>query len=282
MRTIMKYDQFNRLYQESAKSVLKFLTNQMQLEIAEHCYGWRPGLFDFENYLFASSKRFYEAYEMFARNDAMRKICDIGGFWGTFPLTLKKIGYEVTMTESLCYYSDTFTDLFKYLVEEGVNVVDLDPFQENAIPPSTTYDFVTVLAVLEHYPHSPKVFMQNISAMIHDEGRLYIEVPNIVFLPKRASFMRGKTPLVPMRDIFRSKIPFVGHSHEFIMQELTDLAELSSLTIEARKYFNYSPHTLASPRNIVRHPLQALAFALVKDTRECLAICCKKGNATNA
>lgn len=246
----------------------------MQKEIAAHCHGWNPRLFDFKAYLQASSMRFYKAYSSFAEDDDIKSVCDVGGFWGVFLITLRKMGYTVTMTETLRYYSGAFDDLFKFIADQGVNVVDYDPF-EPASPLSAQFDIVTVMAVLEHYPHSPKFFMENVVSMLRPKGKVYIEVPNLAQYSKRISFLLGKTPLIPVQDIFRSKVPFIGHHHEYTIAELRALADLSSLVIVSEQFYNYSPHIRLNLTMSCRNPIQFLAFLFFKETRECLSILCR-------
>ncbi|MBI4530045.1 MAG: methyltransferase domain-containing protein [Candidatus Latescibacteria bacterium] len=243
--------------------------------MAVHNYGWTLGLTNFEVYLCASSIRYYKAYLSFAGDKNARRVCDVGGFWGVFPVTLKELGYDITMTETLQYYSDAFGDLFKFIADRGVNILDYDPFQPG-VPIPGCFDVITVMAVVEHYPHSLKYFIQNIMAMIHPGGTLYIEVPNIAYWPKRLNLLFGRTPLVPLKDIFTSEIPFIGHHHEFTISELRDLVQLAGLSLLSEDYFNYSPNNLPSLKTILRYPTRFLAFLLLKDTQELLAVVCQK------
>lgn len=273
----LSYQSFDTIYQESVSSVLEHWTHEMQAELATHCHAWGPGLFDFEGYLRASAIRFYKAYRSFADRGIEQKICDVGGFWGVFPMTLKTLGYDVTMTESLQYYGDSFNQLFAAIADRGVRVVDFDPFREGACLPDR-FDAITVMAVLEHYPHSLKWFMDNVISLLKENGRLYLEVPNIAFWPKRVNLMLGQTPQAQLGDIFKSEVPFIGHHHEFTIGELRELARLSGLAVISEDFYNYSPGGLFGLKAVLRHPIQTLAFSLLKDSRECLAILCKVGD----
>lgn len=270
----VSFKEFNNVYQESVQLVLKYLTPQMQMEIAAHCYGWGPGLFDFRSYLQTSSIRFYKAYSTFAEKGYEQTVCDVGGFWGVFPVTLRRLGYRVTMTESLQYYSNSFNDLFNFISHAGVSIVRFDPFQKNATVPGC-FDVITVMAVLEHYPHSLKPFMENVIPLLTPEGMMYIEVPNIAYWPKRVNLLLGRTPLVSLPEIYKSKIPFIGHHHEFTMSELRDLARLSHLTIIRELYFNYSTQDNFF-RQFIARPLGSLIMRALPDTREVLAVVCKR------
>jgi 2-polyprenyl-3-methyl-5-hydroxy-6-metoxy-1,4-benzoquinol methylase len=271
---IVSFQEFDSIYQKSSKSIYEYWTTQMQADIATHCYLWRPGLFDFRTYLQASSIRFYKAYRSFAAEENVKTVCDIGGFWGVFPITLKSLGYDVAMTESLKYYNDSFQDLFKYIAEQGVAIFDYDPFQPN-VPSLGCFDVITVMAILEHYPHSLKDFMKNIISLISPEGQVYMEVPNIAFWPKRINFLLGQTPLVKIEHIYNSEVPFIGHHHEFTLSELRNLVALSGLSVISENLYNYSPGTLPGIKTLIRHPFWFIVFSMLKDSRECLAVSCK-------
>ena len=273
----LTFGEFNNIYRDVVGAVLKYWTPQMQEELSKHNIGWVNGSTDFSQYLKCSTIRFYKAYRAFvcARGQSL---CDIGGFLGVFTITLKRLGVEdVYMTESLQYYSNAFDGLFEYIREEGVTIIDFDPFMEHKSLPGR-FDMVTTMAVIEHYPHSLKTFMSNLTAMLEDNGRLYIEVPNIAYWPKRIQMLTGKTPLVPVSDIYNSDTPFIGHHHEFTMSELRDLASLNGLKVTTENFYNYSPGSLLKPINVIRNPLSFLAFTFLKDSRECLSILYKKGN----
>ena len=274
MKEPLSFQQFDVIYQDSVNVVFEYWTQQMQIELASHCHAWGPGLTDFRNYLQVSSIRFYKAYRAIAKNADAQRICDVGGFWGVFPLTMKKLGYDVSMTEALHYYGESFNGLFKSIKDQGVTIFDYDPF-EAAATLSERFDVITVMAVVEHYPHSLKTFMANIRSLMKPDGRLYIEVPNIAYWPKRIALLLGRTPLAELTDIFQSEVPFIGHHHEFTIAELRDLVRLSGLSIVYEDYYNYTIGAAPKLKTRLRSPLMFLAFPLLKESRECLAVFCR-------
>lgn len=269
----LSFEQFDAVYQRSFNDIWPFWSRDMQCELARHCVGWGPEMMDFRGYLLSSSIRFFEAYRAIERTEGKPRICDVGGFWGVWPLTLRELGFEVSMTESLHYYGDVFEPLFGHIRERGVTIYDHDPFDDNA-KLTETFDLVTVMAVLEHYPHSLKAFMTNVLSMLRPGGSIYLEVPNIAYLPKRIKALFGGSPLVPAGEIYRSEVPFIGHHHEFTINELRDLAALAGLSIEEEKFFNYSPGEGGVAKSIKRI-VAAVPFALFKETREVIAVVCK-------
>ena len=201
------------------------------------------------------------------------RVCDVGGFWGVFPITLKRLGYQVTLTESLEYYGTAFNELFNYIALQGIRIIDYDPFKLGPVPGQ--YDTLTVMAVLEHYPYSLRDFMINMTSMLKSEGNLYIEVPNIAYWPKRMNLLFGRSPLVPLQDIYRSETPFIGHHHEFTISELKALTELSNFEIVKEFYYTYSVGGDLWKR-LLQSPIETVVQTVWPNTRECLAILCRK------
>lgn len=268
---------FDLLYQKAVDEIYLFWAPAMQDELAAHNAGWSSDTaqFDFDGYLRASAVRYYRAYTLMPPPGDGMTVCDVGGFWGAFPITLRQLGYNVTMTESLRYYSDGFDALFEYVKACGVEIVDYDPFTAQSSL-GWSFDFITVMAVLEHYPHSLRTFMSNLTSIMEAGAQAYIEVPNIAYWPKRLAMLRGVTPLVPVREIYRSETPFIGHHHEFTIAELKDLVRLAGLTIESEHLYNYSIQPSLGVKPILSSLLERVIFAMLPDTREVLAVLCRK------
>jgi 2-polyprenyl-3-methyl-5-hydroxy-6-metoxy-1,4-benzoquinol methylase len=270
----VSFDRFDRVYQQVVRDVYAYWDPTMQARLAENCVGWAPGRCDFGNYLRASSVRFYRAYRRILELAPGTRVCDIGGFWGVLAVTLRELGLDATMTETLHLYGDAFSPLFAAIAARGITVHDYDPFQPG-VTLAERFDAVTVMAVMEHYPHSLQAFLANVTGLLTERGVVHLEVPNIAYWPKRVAFLRGETPLVDARTIFRSGTPFVGHHHEFTMSELKGIAELAGLEVAREDLYNYSLLSMGWKRKVVK-PLETVAFALAPSTRECLSITCRR------
>lgn len=118
--------------------------------------------------------------------------------------------------------------------------------------------------------------MRNIKTLMKPKGKLYMEVPNIAYWPKRVGLLMGRTPLAQLADVYRSDVPFIGHHHEFTIAELRELARLSSMRVVTEDFYNYTPGSFPNLKMLVRRPLQFTAFLLWKETRECLAVLCER------
>lgn len=245
----------------------------MQTEIARHCVAWAPGRTDFLDYLRVSSVRFYRAY-CAAHETGAQSICDVGGFWGVWPITAKKLGFDVAMTETLKFYGGSFSPLFEHIAAAGVTIFDYDPFSAGGSI-AKRFDLVTVMAVLEHYPHSLKTLVENIKRLARPGGRIYFEAPNIAYWPKRMGLLRGQTPLAQLADIYCSEEPFIGHHHEFTVDEMRELARLSGLRITKEDFYNYTLAGTSKLKLFLRYPLMSVAFLSSRTSRECITALCE-------
>ncbi|MFN0277988.1 MAG: methyltransferase domain-containing protein [Pyrinomonadaceae bacterium] len=269
----LSFVEFDTVYQSSVAEIWPHWNETMQAEIARHCVAWSPGRMDFLSYLQLSSIRFYNAYCALIETGS-KSLCDVGGYWGVWPVTARKLGFDVAMTETLKFYGESFTPLFDHLQQSGVQIADYDPFTRDAEMPRR-FDLVTVMAILEHYPHSLKTLIENVKNLTTEKGHLYFEAPNIAYWPKRIDLLRGKTPLAQLADIYRSEEPFIGHHHEFTIEEMRDLASLSGLNIISENFYNYSWAGANQLKLLIRYPVMSLAFMLSKTSRECIAVLCE-------
>ncbi|GAK46174.1 conserved protein [Tepidicaulis marinus] len=255
---MLTYGAFQKVYEEALSSLIRHLTPEMQVEISRHCASWHPKVFDFNEYLSRSGIRAYYAYKALIESGGGDSVCDIGGFVGVFPVTLAKLGMKAFMTEALKYYGSAFTPLFEEIGKSGVEVIDYDPF-EAPFDGDKKFDFITCMAVLEHYPHSPLPALRRLTGMVSESGRLYFEVPNICYWPKRVDMLFGKSPLPNINEVISSDVPFVGHHREYSQADLRALMEAADLEIISERAYNYSQPPDSRPRwrklaGAVRYP----------------------------
>lgn len=264
--------EFRSAYATSLSDVEKHWTREMQIEIAKHCKSWSPEYFDFIAYLKASRVRYENVIDMLGGIECIDNLCDVGGFLGVFSLALAKLGVKVAMTESLKYYSSAFAPLFEMLTKNNVEIFDYDPFESKPDILSHRFQVVTVLAVLEHYPHSPAKLMNHIKQMLSSQGKIVIEVPNIAYWPKRIGLLRGQSPLAPLSAKLASNIPFIGHHHEYSINDLNTLLCHSELHSCVFRSFNYSSAQFSLLNRFISEPSLTIATWLLPNTRECLAV----------
>ncbi|MCB0734079.1 MAG: methyltransferase domain-containing protein [Flavobacteriales bacterium] len=255
------FKEFNIIYQRHVQKVISFCTEDMQAKIAANNVGWEAP-YSFGSYLEKSAMRFYKAYTEIP--ESARTCVDIGGFWGVLPLTLKELGYEVTMTEALKFYDHSFDELFDYIRTNGVEIWDIDPFTEDL--GNRSYDFVSVMAVLEHIPDSLNFFLTNVKQIMTANTALYCDVPNIAYYFKRRDLLFGKSPLPDIMQIYRSRVPFIGHHHEFTIEEFIRLFNSAGFRNTDLYPYNYS--IKLNLKFMLRYPLAFLCLSIFSSMSE--------------
>lgn len=279
---------FTQVYLQTLKDMAPLWTEPMQTEVARHNTGWAPGSTDYASYLRCSLVRYSHAFEAIQSIGAT-SVCDVGGFLGVFPVTLSRLGFDVSMTESPRYYSNAFDAAFAQIGDEGVFIIDVDLFAEAVVGGSYDFDVVTLMAVLEHYPHSLKTAMNNVANLLSPHGQLYVETPNIAYWPKRWRMLFGHSPLVSASDIFDSAVPFIGHHHEFTHDELESLLLKAGFVPQRQWLYNYSRPKLDTWQKLAWRirpagwgdNIEDLIFRLWPRTRECVSLLCGRPGAAS-
>lgn len=272
-------EHFKHVYHGAINDVLRYWNSEMQAQIALHNVGWCEGRTDFGAYLYYSELRYWIAFDMMQRSGVFTSWCDVGGLLGAYPLALRRLGIDVAMTECIGFYGNSYSGLFDYLQREGIEIININPFEPGQTL-DRTFDVVSVMAVLEHFPHSPKGFLEFVRTLTPNPGsRVYLEVPNITYWPRRWALLKGETPLVKIGDIYKSAVPFIGHHHEYSWEELNQLAGLAGFEVINSARYNYS---FVGPwiKRFISDPLLTLA-SINPSMRECLSVMLKKSDSVN-
>jgi len=241
--------EFKKLYDNCLKDIFiaQPLNMDFKKKISLHDQSYLT--FDFKYYLERSWIRCWNVYKLLpeiSSEDKNIKLIDIGGFFGNFSLCFKRLGYDVSLAEVYDYYAGSFDNLRKFLEKEGIQIIDIDitlPLESNF---DEQYDVVLCLAILEHLANSPKTLFENIKKGLSKDGIILLEVPNLVYWPNRIKLLNGKSILPSIETIYKSKIPFTGHHHEYVREEIIRLAKLNNLRLDKLVFYNYSLNSFVS------------------------------------
>jgi len=241
--------EFKKLYNNCLQDILivQPLDMKFKRKISLHEQAYLN--FNFKYYLERSWIRCWNVYQLLpeiSSKDKKIKLIDIGGFFGNFSLCLKRLGYDVSLAEVYDYYGDSFDNLRKFLEKEGVQIIDMDltlPFKSDF---DKQYDVILCLAILEHLANSPKALFENIKKILTKEGILLLEVPNLAYWLNRIKLLSGISILPSIETIYKSKIPFTGHHHEYVREEIVKLAQLNNLKLDQLVFYNYSLNSFVS------------------------------------
>jgi 2-polyprenyl-3-methyl-5-hydroxy-6-metoxy-1,4-benzoquinol methylase len=96
------------------------------------------------------------------------------------------------------------------------------------------------MAMIEHLPDSPKPLLENLRRLVHPEGKVLVEVPNLLYWPNRLKILRGRTVHQPLNLVYDSETPYIGHHREYTEDELRDVLSWSGFKVDDVMAFNYS------------------------------------------
>lgn len=264
--------EFSGIYQACVREMSERMPTDWSA-LAKHNAGWRKARFDAESYLVTSEVRYWHALNFIMKTGA-RSILDVGGFLGPFPLSLKRIGYDVSIAERYSYYGDAMTRIASHLEANGVHVIDADLTDPAEMPSALEgrFDALTCMAVAEHLAHSPQGLMDNLRSSLRPGGALVFEVPNLAYWPKRyAFFFRGETVHAPIAEVYHSAIPFTGHHREYTLSDARYVVNEARFRIAEERTFNYT----ISKNNPLQYMKYLPAF-LFKEWAEVIMLGCHK------
>lgn len=95
--------------------------------------------------------------------------------------------------------------------------------------PDSYFDAITMIAVFEHI-FDPHAVAEEIRRVLKKKGTLIIEVPNVVFLPRRLSFLLGKLPKTADEENYRD-----GHLQFYTQQSLRNILKEHGFVVETAR-----------------------------------------------
>jgi len=234
---------FREIYLDTFSEIKKYITREALIGLSKHNYDWHPDRYNMAEYLKKSAAKSERTYCFIKKKYPDKiKILDVGGFFGVFPVTLKKMGYEVAITEKYAYYEGHFKPIMDYIKANNIDIYDTDPVLSEVTLPQK-YDLITCIAVIEHLANSPKVLFSNFNKNLSEKGGLIIEVPNINYGYKIIELLRGNNILPNIKAIYNSKTPFIGHHHEYTAKEMSWLLAKTGFDLKQLNTYNYSSTT---------------------------------------
>jgi SAM-dependent methyltransferase len=188
-----------------------------------------------------------------ADGDGPPRVCDLGGYYGLLAAAIGELGYAVDVVDdfgSLMTDAD-HEDLRAWWRAKRIQAHDVDlqradlrlPFEDQ------TFDFVTFLAVIEHFPHTPRHVLAEIRRVLRPDGLLILDTPNAGAFGTRVGFLlHGEGLWSEVGELYNSEIPFRGHSRCYGFGEISSILDWAGFVPEEHRLFDLAPHRSASLR----------------------------------
>jgi 2-polyprenyl-3-methyl-5-hydroxy-6-metoxy-1,4-benzoquinol methylase len=175
------------------------------------------------------------------------RVLDCGSYFGNVSTMCALSGYTVDAVDAYEEYSPALDRCASLLRGHGVNVRDFATVGksfEHLV--SDSYDAVLCLGVIEHIPHTPRLFMESLTRTIKPGGVLVLDTPNIAYLYNRQRLARGETVMGRIDLQYETELPFEGHHREYTIDEIRWLLTRLGLHTLSVETFNYSMYSLAT------------------------------------
>jgi SAM-dependent methyltransferase len=150
------------------------------------------------------------------------RVLEVGSWFGSFALALRRLGYDVTACDRYTSYGSAFDRYVELLQGEGVHIVSTRREGElEQIAGLGEFDVVLAGAVIEHVPHTPRKLLETLFGAVRPGGALLLDTPNVARYWNRVAITRGETIFQPLEEQYLSDPPWEGHHREFTANELT-------------------------------------------------------------
>lgn len=161
--------------------------------------------------------------------------CDYGGGVGLYNIILALLGMEITVVDSFHQVDDPnpvlrkmYEDRLELFKELGIKWKSADILSDFT-DGQTKYQSASCFETIEHLPHSPKPFLDQVMDELETGGRFALSVPNVARIEQRFRVFFGRTPHEKYPNFYETGTPFWGHHREMTEAEILWLSKRLNL-----------------------------------------------------
>lgn len=202
-----------------------------------------PGLagYDWTEYIRLSVLRVARICQNLRKyGQAGQSVLDFGSYFGNFSIASKLLGFEVDALDTYLDYSPAFEKECALLKNHDIEILDSSGNRNLLDQRGKQYDFILLLGVIEHIPHSPKGLLEHVLDQLKPGGHLMLDTPNIAYIYRREAAAAGLSVHPSIKHQFDTELPFEGHHREYTCNEIHWMLERVGLEILEDEVFNYS------------------------------------------
>src|SRR5438309_1902256 len=117
-------------------------------------------------------RRFLPAFVEVRQRRLMQEnvqMLDLGALFGVFPLLCTQLGVQVTVVDDHSFYGEQMQSFRQLWELQGIRFLNLNLVGESLPFRDQSFDIVTLLAVVEHLPHSHKNVLKQIHRVLKED-----------------------------------------------------------------------------------------------------------------
>jgi SAM-dependent methyltransferase len=155
-----------------------------------------------------------------------RGVLEVGAWFGSFAVALRRLGYDVVACDRYSSYGDAFDSYVELMESEGIRVVSTTREREfEQIAALGRFHVLLAGALIEHVPHTPRYLLETLFGAARPGGFLFLDTPNVARYWNRRLLERGGTIFQPLADQYLCEPPWEGHHREYTAKELKWILE---------------------------------------------------------
>jgi SAM-dependent methyltransferase len=199
------------------------------------------------------------------RNPDKLKLLDLGGHVGVISAVFSQMGFDVLLADNYTFFATSVLNNVQPLWEKYALVahsLDLQDVRVHLPIETGSIDVVTMLAVIEHFAHTPRYVLSEVMRVLKPGGLFVVDTPNAGKFGARVGFfLHGRMGYPPVEVLYESEIPFLGHHREYGLEDLRVLLELAGFIDIGVDSFDLDP--LQRPSSLKGRLLYELLYPLL-------------------
>lgn len=160
-----------------------------------------------------------------SRHGNRARVCDVGGGIGLFSLGCATAGMRVTLVDDFAdpVNAAVGPEVLELHRSRGVEILRRDVIEEGVELEPGAFDAVTSFDSIEHWHHSPRRLLHQLTLALCPGGTLVLGAPNRLNLRKRLTTPLGRNQWSPFEEWYGPE-RFRGHVREPTVADLRLIA----------------------------------------------------------
>jgi len=147
----------------------------------------------------------------------------------------------VTVVDRYDTYRGAFDGYVDLMKREGVAVISTTRASEaQRLADLGCFDAVLSMAVIEHIPHTARMFLEMLVSHVAPGGVVMLDTPNIARYWNRKRLAAGESTHQDLENQYYAEVPYEGHHREYTRREMIWMLEQVGCHDIRSRLFDYN------------------------------------------